>query len=145
MLRCQDMFSTQEKPSGLMLVDLVRNDIGAILSKEKGNMFRIYLYSLGNYWTAFESSAYRLCRLGGKAVVLPMRVAGLAAPVVAACLDKLRVRELVSGLDCVEHGQERRVYQTREALDRNDYLLWHVRKTRPVLDVSVEETQSLRT
>ena len=77
MLRCQDMFSTQEKPSGLMLVDLVRNDIGAILSKEKGNMFRIYLYSLGNYWAAFESSAYRLCRLGGKAVVLPMRVRDL--------------------------------------------------------------------
>lgn len=54
---------TENEPSGLQLLRLVNTQLPQIIRKEQGNETRIRLYGAGEYWSAFEQSAYLLCQL----------------------------------------------------------------------------------
>lgn len=50
--------------------ELLKNRLSDILFQEAGNDKYIYLYLADGYWTAFEKSAYRLCRIYGSSMLL---------------------------------------------------------------------------
>lgn len=52
-----------DEPSGIRLMRLMDTRLLEIIRKERKNERRVCLYGTGEYWTAFEQSAYQLCRL----------------------------------------------------------------------------------
>ena len=51
---------TCEVPSGLRLMNLLREHLTEIMDRERANQNSIHLYCTGAYWVAFECSAYQL-------------------------------------------------------------------------------------
>lgn len=49
--------------SGMRMKRLMETQLPQIVRIERKNDSRICLYGTGDYWTAFERSAYRLCQL----------------------------------------------------------------------------------
>lgn len=66
--------------------ELLKNRLSDILFQEAENDKYIYLYLADGYWTAFEKSAYRLCRIYGPAMILPMRLTFAPFPFVTASI-----------------------------------------------------------
>lgn len=64
-----NLFSTMNsncqtgEPSGIRLMRLMDTRLPEIIRMERKNERRVCLYGTGDYWTAFEQSAYQLCRL----------------------------------------------------------------------------------
>ena len=54
---------TTNEPSGIRLMRLMSSQLSQIINKELKNETRICLYGTGEYWTAFEKSAYMLSLL----------------------------------------------------------------------------------
>ncbi|WP_455637206.1 hypothetical protein [Parabacteroides sp.] len=49
-------------PSGIRLMNLLRERLAEIMDRERANQNSIHLYCTGPYWVAFERSAYQLRR-----------------------------------------------------------------------------------
>ena len=49
-------------PSGIRLMNLLREHLTEIMDRERVNRNSIHLYCTGPYWVAFERSAYQLHR-----------------------------------------------------------------------------------
>lgn len=54
---------TAQEPSGIRLMRLIDTQLVQIIRKERTNETHICLYGTGEYWVAFERSAYLLCQL----------------------------------------------------------------------------------
>ncbi len=50
-------------PVSMRVLKMIETQHIKILEREKDNECRIYLYDVGNFWIAFEQSAWQLCRL----------------------------------------------------------------------------------
>lgn len=57
-----DYHQTNE-PSGIRLMRLMNTHMPEIIRKEQSNVNSIKLYGTGDYWSAFEQSAYLLCKV----------------------------------------------------------------------------------
>ena len=65
---------------------MLESDHGTILGRETNNSNAIHLYSYGAYWTAFEQSAYQLCRLFRGSSTAILQIKGYPFPAVMAFL-----------------------------------------------------------
>ena len=45
-------------PSGIRLMNLLRDHLTEIMDRERANLNSIHLYCTGSYWVSFERSAY---------------------------------------------------------------------------------------
>ena len=50
-------------PSGIRLMNLLRDHLTEIMDRERANLNSIHLYCTGSYWVSFERSAYQLRRV----------------------------------------------------------------------------------
>lgn len=66
---------------------LLENEHSTILGRETNNSTAIHLYSYGAYWTAFEQSAYQLCRLFRGSSTAILQIKGYPFPAVMAFLS----------------------------------------------------------
>jgi len=69
---------------GLRLMEFLETRQKSILEREADNLNNVYLYGMGNYWVAFERSAYLLCRLFPQSGTSVIRFASFPFPVVMA-------------------------------------------------------------
>lgn len=66
--------------------------LSEIVSKERNNVKNIHLYASGEYWAAFEQSAYLLCQAFSKDVISVINHAGYPFPVVMAAITDRELR-----------------------------------------------------
>lgn len=63
-----------------------------IMAREKDNERFVYLYGIGNYWVAFERSAYLLCRLLAPGETSVIRFVTYPFPVVMVTVSDEELR-----------------------------------------------------
>ena len=73
---------TCEVPSGLRLMNLLREHLTEIMDRERANRNSIHLYCTGPYWVAFERSAYQLHRAFSDSETTPLRLFAYPFPIV---------------------------------------------------------------
>lgn len=71
---------------GVSLMDFLSTHQAEILNREKDNQRFAHLYGFGNYWVAFEHSAYQLCRLFSRSETSIIRFVTYPFPVVMAAV-----------------------------------------------------------
>ena len=69
-------------PSGIRLVNLLRERLTEIMDRERANRNSIHLYCTGPYWVAFERSAYQLHRAFPDSETTPLRLFAYPFPIV---------------------------------------------------------------
>ncbi len=131
------MYKKEERnSSGYKLLDLIGREIKGILMKESSNDRFLYLYDTGDYWMAFEKSAFTLCTMYANAAVMPMSIAGIPFPVVTAGLAKNDYDAVTRRLECYGKSAGRRVFIVGE-LSESRYAKWHKRNVEDLADVSL--------
>ena len=115
---------TCEVPSGLRLMNLLREHLTEIMDRERANQNSIHLYCTGPYWVAFECSAYQLYRAFPDSETMPLRLFAYPFPIV-----------MVSVTDRSLRSYARKHILRRDESDYNlltvpgfslaDYLEWH--------------------
>lgn len=81
--------------SYVMLESLLLEQRADILLKEKTNSAQIYLYPVGDYWMAFNRSAYGLCCLYGSAETSVIWLDDISVPVVTASVMDMEFRNIM--------------------------------------------------
>ena len=69
-------------PSGIRLMNLLRERLTEIMDRERVNRNSIHLYCTGPYWVAFERSAYQLHRAFPDSETTPLRLFAYPFPIV---------------------------------------------------------------
>ncbi|WP_455623969.1 hypothetical protein [Parabacteroides sp.] len=69
-------------PSGIRLMNLLRERLTEIMDRERANQSSIHLYCTGPYWVAFERSAYQLYRAFPDSETTPLRLFAYPFPIV---------------------------------------------------------------
>lgn len=106
--------------SGPALIQLLQTELHPILRKEDGNRDAIHLYSLGDWWVAFESSAFQLSLRCPGASVLPLRLKDVPYPVLASCVASADLPG--------HHPHQRRLTLRATSLDVKKYRKWREQK-----------------
>jgi len=81
--------------SGVQLMRLIDGHLPEIVQREVRSAGRIRLYGTGDYWNAFEQSAYLLWRLFPEAELVAVRHCGFPFPVVIASISDLALQSRV--------------------------------------------------
>ena len=69
-------------PSGIRLMNLLRERLTEIMDRERANRNSIHLYCTGPYWVAFERSAYQLHHAFSDSETTPLRLFAYPFPIV---------------------------------------------------------------
>ena len=69
-------------PSGIRLMNLLRERLTEIMDRERVNRTSIHLYCTGPYWVAFACSAYQLYRAFPDSETMPLRLFAYPFPIV---------------------------------------------------------------
>lgn len=101
----------------LEFTELLKNRLTDLLLIEADNDKHVFLYLADGYWTAFEKSAYRLCRIYEPVMLLPMRLPFVPFPIVTASINQDSLQA---------------------ALNFTDYQNWHDRATHALRNLKEE-------
>ena len=83
---------TCEVPSGIRLMNLLREHLTEIMDRERANQNSMHLYCTGSYWVAFERSAYQLHRAFSDSETLPLRLYAYPFPIVMVSVTDRSLR-----------------------------------------------------
>ena len=83
---------TCEVPSGIRLMNLLRERLTEIMDRERANQNSIHLYCTGAYWVAFECSAYQLYRAFPDSETMPLRLFAYPFPIVMVSVTDRSLR-----------------------------------------------------
>ena len=88
-------------PSGIRLMNLLRDHLTEIMDRERANLNSIHLYCTGSYWVSFERSAYQLRRVFPDSETTPLRLFAYPFPIVMVSVTdrSLRLYDLEEGRD----------------------------------------------
>ena len=81
-----------EVPSGIRLMNLLREHLTEIMDRERTNQNSIHLYCTGAYWVAFERSGYQLYRVFADSETLPLRLYAYPFPIVMVSVTDRSLR-----------------------------------------------------
>ncbi len=110
------------------LRELLGGRLAAILAREACGSGVMRLYLADGYWTAFEESAYELCRLCPDAQLLAVDVHTTPQPVVTASVAAGELHKAVCGLGGGVISGVEAVYEVGRSA-RPNYRRWHNRAT----------------
>ena len=77
------------------LAALLTGHFDAIMERERTNRSSVHLYGAGDYWVAFEQSAYQLCQLMPSCETTLFRFAVYPFPVVMASVTDVQLQSFV--------------------------------------------------
>ena len=77
------------------LAALLTGHFDAIMERERTNRSSVHLYGAGDYWVAFEQSAYQLCQLMPSCETTLFRFAVYPFPVVMASVTDAQLQSFV--------------------------------------------------
>ena len=117
-------YNSGSEPCWIPLMELIETRLFDILRKEQGNRKYIRLYGAGEYWHAFEESAYQLSQLFGTHDVTVLRHKVYPFPVLMSSISDDELRAY--GKD---HIFRRKVSGYRElvgiGISMKQYKEWH--------------------
>jgi len=115
---------TCEVPSGLRLMNLLREHLTEIMDRERANQNSIHLYCTGPYWVAFECSAYQLYRAFPDSETMPLRLFAYPFPIVMVSVTDRSLRSYarrhILRRDDIDYK-----LLTASQLSHEDYQAWH--------------------
>ena len=79
-------------PSGIRLMNLLRERLTEIMDRERANQNSMHLYCTGPYWVAFERSAYQLYRAFPDSEITPLRLYAYPFPLVMVSVTDRSLR-----------------------------------------------------
>lgn len=85
-------YRQESEPCGIRLMRLMDRQLLDIIRKEHGNSGSIHLYGTGEYWAAFEQSAYLLCRIFPKTEICVVTHPAYPFPVVLVTVSDSDLR-----------------------------------------------------
>lgn len=122
----------------LEFTELLKNRLTDLLLIEADNDKHVFLYLADGYWTAFEKSAYRLCRIYEPVMLLPMRLPFVPFPIVTANINQDSLQAALSGLACQKRTRNERIYLAERDTNFTDYQNWHDRATHALRNLKEE-------
>ena len=118
----QDMSSL---PSGIRLMNLLRDHLTEIMDRERANRNSIHLYCTGPYWVAFECSAYQLYRAFPDSETMPLRLFAYPFPIVMVSVTDRSLR-LYARKHILRRDETDYKLLTVPGFSLADYREWHV-------------------
>ena len=125
-------------PSGIRLMNLLRERLTEIMDRERANRNSIHLYCTGPYWVAFERSAYQLHRAFSDSETTPLRLFAYPFPIVMVSVTDRSLssyaRKHILRRDDKDYKQ-----LTVPGFSLSDYQGWHKREVEglPLLSETV--------
>ncbi len=113
-----------EVPSGIRLMNLLRERLTEIMDRERANQNSMHLYCTGSYWVAFERSAYQLHRAFSDSETLPLRLYTYPFPIVMASITDLSLR-LYTRKHILRKDESDYKLLVVPELPMSDYRAWH--------------------
>lgn len=105
-----------------------------ILIAEDANESYIHLYRAGNYWEAFEVSAFNLVATHADVSVIPIMLLTMPRPIVMASIEASYLIQAVRNLECVNSCGEARTYRLTKKVDLSAYKKWHTEEVKFLAD-----------
>ena len=115
---------TCEVPSGLRLMNLLREHLTEIMDRERANQNSIHLYCTGPYWVAFECSAYQLYRAFPDSETMPLRLFAYPFPIVMVSVTDRSLRSYARKHILKRDESDYKLLTVPE-LPMADYRTWH--------------------
>ena len=115
---------TCEVPSGLRLMNLLREHLTEIMDRERANQNSIHLYCTGPYWVAFECSAYQLYRAFPDSETMPLRLFAYPFPIVMVSVTDRSLRSYARK-QILRRDESDYKLLTVPGFSLADYLEWH--------------------
>ena len=115
---------TCEVPSGLRLMNLLREHLTEIMDRERANQNSIHLYCTGPYWVAFECSAYQLYRAFPDSETMPLRLFAYPFPIVMVSVTDRSLRSYARKHILRRDGSDYKLL-TIPGFSLADYREWH--------------------
>ena len=127
-----------EIPSGIRLMNLLREHLREIMDRERTNRTSIHLYCTGPYWVAFERSAYQLRRAFPDSETTPLRLFAYPFPIVMVSVTDRSLRSYARK-HILRKDEADYVTLTVPGLPMEDYRKWHAGEVEglPLLSESV--------
>ena len=114
-------------PSGIRLMNLLREHLTEIMDRERVNRNSIHLYCTGPYWVAFERSAYQLHRAFPDSETTPLRLFAYPFPIVMVSVTERSLRSYTRKHILRRDGSDYKLL-TVPGLPMADYHVWHARE-----------------
>ena len=129
---------TCEVPSGIRLMNLLRDHLTEIMDRERANQNSIHLYCTGLYWVAFERSAYQLRRAFPDSETTPLCLFAYPFPIVMVSVTDRSLRSYVRKHILSRDELDYKLL-TVPGLPLSDYREWHASEVEglPLLSESV--------
>ncbi len=123
-----------QNSSGIRLMHLVDNHLLEIVGNERLNDKKICLYGTGEYWTAFEHSAYQLCQIfPDSCYTFIANHPNYPYTVVAAIISDNQLRTYGRKMKFQRNEPEYKEILTT-LLIRQNYNLWHKNEISSLMD-----------
>lgn len=113
-----------EVPSGIRLMNLLRERLTEIMDRERANQNSMHLYCTGSYWVAFERSAYQLHRAFSDSETLPLRLYAYPFPIVMVSVTDRSLRSYARKHILRKDESDYKLLVVPE-LPMSDYRAWH--------------------
>ena len=111
-------------PSGIRLMNLLRDHLTEIMDRERANLNSIHLYCTGSYWVSFERSAYQLRRVFPDSETTSLRLFAYPFPIVMVSVTDRSLRSYarkhILRRDDIDYK-----LLTASQLSHEDYQAWH--------------------
>ncbi|WP_455626345.1 hypothetical protein [Parabacteroides sp.] len=111
-------------PSGIRLMNLLRERLAEIMDRERANQNSIHLYCTGPYWVAFERSAYQLYRAFPDSETTPLRLFAYPFPIVMVSVPDRSLRSYARK-HILRRDDKDYKQLTVPGLSLADYREWH--------------------
>ena len=111
-------------PSGIRLMNLLRERLTEIMDRERANRNSIHLYCTGPYWVAFERSAYQLHRAFPDSETTPLRLFAYPFPIVMVSVTDRSLRSYTRKHILRRDGSDYKLL-TVPGFPLADYREWH--------------------
>ena len=111
-------------PSGIRLMNLLRERLTEIMDRERANRNSIHLYCTGPYWVAFERSAYQLHRAFPDSETTPLRLFAYPFPIVMVSVTDRSLRSYTRKHILRRDGSDYKLL-TVPGFPLEDYREWH--------------------
>ena len=125
-------------PSGIRLMNLLRERLTEIMDRERANQNSMHLYCTGPYWVAFERSAYQLYRAFPDSEITPLRLYAYPFPIVMVSVTDRSLRSYTRKHILRRDGSDYKLL-TVPGFSLVDYREWHAGEVEglPLLSESV--------
>lgn len=116
-----------------LLNTLLTTRLAELMHREADNRTSVHLYRVGDYWAAFERSAYQLSRFDSGVMLTPMQLNNFPFPIVMACVHTDEWPRIARHFTVAQSTDDYRHLVTSSVLSPWSYGRWHSREVNDLI------------